>query len=98
MNTQRVNKQKKSLNQLKRKISYSPHNTTSFIINDRSEYASICHENFEDIQIDVGGSMVDIMEDKLFLESCIQNMVNYSGIPSSESIYFRIQIPSTALE
>jgi len=97
MNTQRINKQRKPLSTLKRKISLSPHNTTSFIMKDRTEYNTICAEGYDDIQLEVGGSMVEIMEEKLFLESCIQNIVNYQGIPS-ESIYFRIHIPSTAYE
>ncbi len=97
MNTQKINKQRKSLNSLKKKISYSPHNTTSFIMHDRTEYNTICPDSYEDIQLEVGGSMVDIIEEKIFLENCIQNMVNYQGV-SSESIYFRIHIPSTAYE
>ena len=78
----------------RRKIK-SPHNTNTFLINNYENFGSnnsFFNEYFEEIESEVGGSMTELLNEKLILEASLQQF--YTIYSTTEPIcFFRVNLP-----
>lgn len=78
----------------RRKIK-SPHNTNTFLINNYENFgsnSSFFNEYSEEKDIEVGGSMTEIINEKLILEATLHQF--YTIYSTNEPIcFFRINLP-----